>query len=483
MKHWLRWICIVMAFLCSACMATSPTGEATGALPKSSMPLLSEAKGRFVEQDITPQAVTDGKATPRALVMNEDGSLDLLLVQTVIGAPSSLVWSNDTWQNGTATATHDTTGKEITGASYYASLKDGQLSFYKEKGGEQTRQLALLRGDDNAAITADAEGTIYVATDEGIDRLPYGGSLFETILEGAYLFTSTTNEIVSLAKHPTSDLFYLLLHGKDGWSVCSYTFDTQAPTYSNDVLQVFSMTESDTIRRTMIEFQQAHPSVSVQYQIGSASPLSKDEMLKALKQSLESGRGPDVLILDGVPEEIYRGHLSELESPAVDYFKQVGDAGVQDGKRYVQPTRFWMPIVVGETAGLEADPEATDPANCKGVIGGRSDFEKLLGMSWQRNNYLYPGDSIMRNMSVRANGNLQPTLCAAINKSSALQTLGKEWIETMLSDYVQESNFSEGMPVCIKPFDTLVASVVEWNTSLRLETDMKALCKSMKVAD
>lgn len=95
---------------------------------------------------------------------------------------------------------------------------------------------------------------------------------------------------------------------------CAAEAASAAPEPEQNQLTVFSLGESGTVRRAVIEFQKENPAMTVRYQIGDQSPLPREETLRALHNELEKGRGPDVLILDGMEAAVYAGQQHLLFS-------------------------------------------------------------------------------------------------------------------------------------------------------------------------
>jgi hypothetical protein len=90
------------------------------------------------------------------------------------------------------------------------------------------------------------------------------------------------------------------------------------------------------------------------------SGATVDDVVRALNTKLIAGKGPDLLVLDGLPLESYigKGVLKDISALAgrlaaeQDLFGNLTDAYAFDGKLYGLPTRFALPVMVGDKAAL-----------------------------------------------------------------------------------------------------------------------------------
>lgn len=84
---------------------------------------------------------------------------------------------------------------------------------------------------------------------------------------------------------------------------------------------------------------------------------SAEDALRTLNTELVAGKGPDVLILDGMPLQSFidKGVLAELSQviSADGLIPQVVDPMRTDGKLYAVPTRFTVPVLMGKPETLE----------------------------------------------------------------------------------------------------------------------------------
>lgn len=249
---------------------------------------------------------------------------------------------------------------------------------------------------------------------------------------------------------------------------CTAEAANAAPAPENE-LTVFSLGESGTVRRAVIEFQKENPAMTVRYQIGDQSPLPREETLRALRNELEKGRGPDVLILDGMDAAVYEGRLADPGTPDPQCFPNIVEAGRRDGKQYAIPMRFLPPLSV-EVLG--------DIYSSQGTPDGADALRELLLTAWSPSVNNAPDRPMDRELAVTATGTIQPTLFTAVTDGPR-QEQARRFVAGMLTEFVQQGDFGEGLPVRMDVF----AEIVETPSShIRLVTDLKALFLAQKAA-
>lgn len=113
----------------------------------------------------------------------------------------------------------------------------------------------------------------------------------------------------------------LLLLYADGMdrTLMNYTYSADTPTVPDKELRVFSLRDNKTIRQAMGLFQRQNPDVHVVYDVAltGADAVTASDALRTLANELLAGKGPDLLVLDGMPIDSYveKGVLLDLSEP------------------------------------------------------------------------------------------------------------------------------------------------------------------------
>lgn len=407
---------------------------------------------------------------------------------------------------GDALATAVTNGERL----FYESYSTGFVSM-DAAGGQEVLYTGSGAGHLDAAL-AEADGTLYFENDQGIHRLAAGGSLAETVVEGStFAFAQPDQGGRALARTASGDFLLLLADYASGdyrHTLYRYHYDQTLPAWNDEVLTVWSLEDSDTVRAAIAAFAKEHRDVEVQYTVarpaGQEGPAAED-LLRALNTELLAGGGPDVLILDGADYEACarQGLLADLSDTVSDIpllENITGPFAGPDGL-FVLPTRFVLPVLYAP-ALLNADGTGLDKAALTRFYTGLAQAAQHYGLgsyrpvdplmdvtmvssgtgedsvisrqssqeySWDR--ALYAREwlgtpALLLWMEPNAGEEpdagepaavLQPGLCegayrpqvlTAVNAAAANPEMAREFVRAMLSDEVQSAAFDwDGLPV------------------------------------
>lgn len=201
-------------------------------------------------------------------------------------------------------------------------------------------------------VIVEEEG-LYVLTPEGIF---FGQSEVESWQK---LIDSETAPAISgrkwchgMVKGYEED-FYLLLNT----TLYRYAYDANIKAVQDKSLRVYSLQENNFVKKAIEDFQSDNPDFSVQYET-AAQGVSKEDAIKKMNTQFAGGKGPDVIILDGLPMESYaeKGVLLDLNDVLQtvleddDYYGEVIRAlETQDGL-YGAASRFIPVFATGSEA-------------------------------------------------------------------------------------------------------------------------------------
>ncbi len=224
---------------------------------------------------------------------------------------------------------------------------------------QDQRQIPNEMGAD--AATFDGEGNYYFASSTGVHRLAKDGNILETIFEGgAFAFVPTGKMIDGICRTADGDFLLRVMDiNSDTFALYRYHFDETLPAVNDQQITVWSLSENATVRAALVDFSQKHPEITVNYSPVAADgmALSREDLLRTLNTELLAGRGPDVMIFDDVDYQPYidKGLLADLAG-TVDLAAlkpELTGPFVQDGKAYVLPARFSVPILFGDPGTVE----------------------------------------------------------------------------------------------------------------------------------
>lgn len=134
-------------------------------------------------------------------------------------------------------------------------------------------------------------------------------------------------------------------------------------TASGGSLRIYSLHGGHQIRQAASLFQEMHPELEVSFETGYTGEdgVTLSDAIRTLNTELMAGEGPDLLVLDGLPEDSYaeKGILEDLtdivEPEKEKYFYNIISSYNGGGKICKVPTAFSVPVILGDEETLAAE--------------------------------------------------------------------------------------------------------------------------------
>lgn len=282
----------------------------------------------------------------------------------------------------------------------------------------------------------DGSDGFYFMNSQGIFHQTWTGSMSEQLLAGE-LGALSQSSFYSMAVVDSERL--LAAVSNDGRAkVLSFQWNQNAPSRPETELRIYSLRENSEISQAIVQYQKQHPEILIHLEVGldGSEGASQDDLVKALNTEIMAGKGPNLLLLDGMNIEAYqeKGMLSDLSGlweKGDDYFDAVLSAYEKNGKVCALPLRFQIPIM------FTGNPEAFDYETVSGL-----DFATLtticaqLGGEYEYG--LMPGSQ--ENIYV-------PTEIIGVSSRSTEGEAAMEFVNYLLTDEAQSIERNDGLPV------------------------------------
>lgn len=200
---------------------------------------------------------------------------------------------------------------------------------------------------------------LYLAGKGGMYRHVIGGSVMEQIIDGALTsFSNPSMNMIGVTAYGENEFAALF----SGGTVALYKYDANVPTVPENMISVYSLEEQDAVRQAIAQFQTENPDTFVRYEVGASGLDAKaaEDAIKKLNTELMAGKGPDVIIMDGLPVKSYeeKGILKDLK-PHIDsltgdttLLPNIVEAFNHEGGVYMMPVYFQIPMVIGRQDDL-----------------------------------------------------------------------------------------------------------------------------------
>lgn len=244
------------------------------------------------------------------------------------------------------------------------SIQEGSALIYELPGDKETaRKADAPLAGGATAVMGDAVALsgqdLYLANQKGIFRIALGGSVWEQLVDGSLTSLGLPNGSVTGLAQWDQDLYVLCNQGSQGLRVLKYSYDPTVPTVPAKELSVYSLATDTALVRAASLYQGAHP----EYRVNLVTLLEQDagatrqDVVSALNAELLAGKGPDLILLDGLPFDSYaeKGVLADLSDVVkkAGMLRNVAAAMTVEGAVYAAPSAMALPVLLGDAAQLE----------------------------------------------------------------------------------------------------------------------------------
>lgn len=216
------------------------------------------------------------------------------------------------------------------------------------------KQGFLLFATNNTVLFVNASGIYQIAAD--LSEEP------KQLLEGSmYSFASPSIEMKYFSYGTYDNNFYLILKDKKvgGEKLYRYHYDPSVSLEPMGRLAIFALQDCNTLRQAISLYQVKHPEQKIDLEIGlvDGTAVTKEDVIRVLNTELLSKKGPDVLILDGLPITTYieKGILTDLSdiSNQESYFQNITNAYATEQGTCAIPARYIIPLMTGPLSLLD----------------------------------------------------------------------------------------------------------------------------------
>lgn len=244
--------------------------------------------------------------------------------------------------------------------------KDAALTDQLLKGKDENDIMNMLSGVGAAFnfTKGKDDNSVFFSSNEGIYSHTIGGNLVEQIVNGA--LTSMGNPKFSFISITALEDGSFLIAGAEGYEtfkLYKYTYSKDTPSTPSKEVKVYSLEDNAEVRQAIAFFQKNNPDIYVTLEIGIAGgdAMTVSDALRTLNTNIMAGKGPDVLILDGMPVKSYseKGLLTDLTEilkrveSSEGLIESVKKTYASEDKIHAIPTRFKMPVLQGSKGNIE----------------------------------------------------------------------------------------------------------------------------------
>lgn len=231
------------------------------------------------------------------------------------------------------------------------------IDSYDLRSGELSKQMDFEEMTSDACLVVEGED-IYVVQRKGIYHLTKIGDLSEQIMEGAGTTIGLPSRKISSVYRYKDTFITFIRDNEFRVSMKQYVYSATTPSFPDIELCAYMLEENNMLRESLVQYELRHTDVRIQVEVGRCNEnVTKEEALKALHTELIAGKGPDIILLDGLDIDMYKKEgvlaslddIKEMNEMVPEVRKALNDG---DGT-YMIPMRFTMPCLVGDDEIVE----------------------------------------------------------------------------------------------------------------------------------
>ncbi len=231
---------------------------------------------------------------------------------------------------------------------------------------------------------ADKE-ELYLVCGKGVYRHTVGGGDMEQVINGS--LCSLSDPMKHVAKMiRTGEAGFLAAFSEK--TLLSFTYDPNISTMPSQSLTAYSLTENDILRRAIIRYQGANPDIYVEYKVGmdEESGMTREDAVKKLNTEIMAGKGPDFLLLDGLPADSYveKGMLADLTPYLTELEKEekllsnIKESFTADEKIYMMPAAITISMYLTDKDNMTNVSDLSTLADMIEKLRGEHPGEGIL---------------------------------------------------------------------------------------------------------
>jgi ABC-type glycerol-3-phosphate transport system substrate-binding protein len=261
---------------------------------------------------------------------------------------------------------------------------------------------------DCGGLTVNKEGAIYLQNNNGVFKLKPNQLTWTKEIDGSLNSMMLQTGITCQLELDSNGKIYNVRQNKNTflYELYAYEYDESVPSIPENTLRVYAMEDLDGVKAAIMRFQNENPSIRIEYMTNSSNNSStKEDLVKNLNTELLAGKGPDIIILDGLNIDSYieKGVLLDITDEVNkliennDLFPSIGDNYEGEGIIYAIPSRISIPVISGNPKAIEATYSLDQLAKYaeksdKKIFGGIHDFDYCELMYILYKQYLFTED-------------------------------------------------------------------------------------------
>jgi hypothetical protein len=258
---------------------------------------------------------------------------------------------------------------------YQISDEQNSVEVYDIDTGVLDRSIPCENVDSQTKFVVGEDEGFYLVGDFGVKHLNKDGTMWELVVDGNLTSFSMPSYILVQAQVIDNEIFIGFTKNAGGMILKKYTYSKTTPTLPTTEIMAYTLKENATLRQIVAQYQNSHPDIRVTVQVGleQNSTLTEYDAIKTLNTELMAGKGPDLILLDGLNADTYleKGILADLSDwtdqneVLSECLENIVSAYQVGDKLYALPVHFTAPMLWGEEEVIQQVQSIEDLAAYK----------------------------------------------------------------------------------------------------------------------
>ncbi|MFQ8891570.1 MAG: hypothetical protein ACLR8H_04185 [Clostridium sp.] len=243
----------------------------------------------------------------------------------------------------------------------FINYKGQYIKYYSLDTGKEISKLKIKENMSISLVSSENiySNCLYVINKEGVFKNKLNSVEFKKVINGTNTsFGGNEMSPIYFCEIKNSEflcIFYKKINGEDDGE---YFLKKYKKSKEKDEVKVYSLYKNNLISEIVSKYNVENSNININYDIGikDGEKTTKTEVIERLNNEILSGNGPEILILDDLPYDLYeeKGFLENIECVIKNQeeegklFNNIINYYNNENKYYKLPLRFNVPLVMGK---------------------------------------------------------------------------------------------------------------------------------------
>lgn len=213
-------------------------------------------------------------------------------------------------------------------------------------------------------VTQGKGQDFFLINEKGIHHLTVDGSIIETLIEGDDMPSILAKKSpLSIAARDDNNFYVLYQSSDEKLNLQYYSYDRETSVQEQSSLKIIGLRKSNTLQMVADEFQKKYPNMLIEFETfeEASEKAIPSDILKVISTEILAGeKGPDLIILDGLPVDSYieKGALADISDVisglqgADTLLENIDTSSNSKNSIFSLPSRFGIPLIFGAKDAL-----------------------------------------------------------------------------------------------------------------------------------